>query len=384
MGAWSLAAVAGIMLAYIALQTWRPGVVPPAIAFTAAGLVVGTEGLGWIELSPDAGSLRLLAEATLALVLFSDASRIDLRALRDGYALPARLLGIGLPLTIAAGTVAALVVLPQLSPAEALVLAIVLAATDAALGQAVVTDERLPASIRQGLNVESGLNDGLCVPALVIALALANPDAGALSGSAAGRVVAESIGYGVLMGARRRPRRRDRAAPGGRRRWRGAGAVALAADPGDRCARLRARRPARWQRLHRRVRRRHRVRRAWRPARDAAQPLPAQDLGTLLNALTFVAFGAAFMKPLIERATLAGGALRAAQPHRRAHAAGRDRDARHPLEPRHRRLPGLVRAPRPGLDRLRGARRGGERPALEHDRRRDGAHRDRLGGPARH
>ena len=53
-------------------------------------------------------------------------------------------------------------------------LAIVLAATDAALGQAVVTDERLPASIRQGLNVESGLNDGLCVPALVIALALAD------------------------------------------------------------------------------------------------------------------------------------------------------------------------------------------------------------------
>jgi sodium/hydrogen antiporter len=146
MGAWSLAVVAGIVLAYIALQTWRPGVVPPAIAFTAAGLVVGTEGLGWVELSPDAGSLRLLAEATLALVLFSDASRIDLRALRDGYAVPARLLGIGLPLTIAAGTLVALVVLPRLSPAEALVLAIVLAATDAALGQAVVTDERLPAS----------------------------------------------------------------------------------------------------------------------------------------------------------------------------------------------------------------------------------------------
>jgi sodium/hydrogen antiporter len=161
MGAWSLAAVAGIVLAYIALQTWRPGVVPPAIAFTAAGLVVGTEGLGWVELSPDAGSLRLLAEATLALVLFSDAARIDLRALRDGYAVPARLLGIGLPLTIAAGTLTALVVLPQLAPAEALVLAIVLAAPDAALGQAVVTDERLPAPIRQGLNVESGLNDGL-------------------------------------------------------------------------------------------------------------------------------------------------------------------------------------------------------------------------------
>jgi NhaP-type Na+/H+ or K+/H+ antiporter len=303
MGAWSLATVAGIMLAYTALQTWRAGVVPPAIAFTAAGLIVGTEGLGWIELSPDAGSLRLLAEATLALVLFSDASRIDLRALRDGYAVPARLLGIGLPSTIAAGTLAATVVLPQLALAEAVVLAIVLAATDAALGQAVVTDERLPPSIRQGLNVESGLNDGLCVPALVVALALADAKAGALSGSEAGRVVAESIGYGLLMGAvaglaaasvqrRATPSRDDE-----RAQWvwllsplaaalafglatplGGSGFIAafvagivFGAVGG--------------------------------PRRAAAQPLPAQDLGTLLNALTFVAFGAAFMKPLVERAT---------------------------------------------------------------------------------
>ena len=303
MGAWSLAAVAGIVLAYIALQTWRPGMVPPAIAFTAAGLVVGTEGLGWVELSPDAGSLRLLAEATLALVLFADASRIDLRALRDGYAVPARLLGIGLPLTIAAGTLAALVVLPQLSPAEALVLAIVLAATDAALGQAVVTDERLPAPIRQGLNVESGLNDGLCVPALVIALALANPEAGALSGSAAGVVVAESIGYGLLMGAVAGFAAaivHRRAIPGGAEepaQWRwllspvtAALAYGLAAplDGSGFIAAFVA--GIVYGALG-------------GPRRDAAQPLPAQDLGTLLNALTFVAFGAAFMKPLIERAS---------------------------------------------------------------------------------
>src|SRR4051794_23167576 len=201
MGPWSLAAISGIVLAYIALETWGPRLLPPAIAFTAAGLLVGQEGLGWVDVSADAESLRVLAEATLALVLFSDASSIDLRALRDGYAVPARLLGIGLPLTIAAGTLAAVLVFGDLSLAEAAVLAIVLAATDAALGQAVVTDERLPAPIRQGLNVESGLNDGLCVPALVIALTLADTSADALSGSEAVRVIAESIGYGVLMGA---------------------------------------------------------------------------------------------------------------------------------------------------------------------------------------
>jgi NhaP-type Na+/H+ or K+/H+ antiporter len=303
MGAWSLAAIAGIVLAYIALQTWRPGVLAPAIAFTAGGLVVGTEGLGWVDLSPRAESLRLLAEATLALVLFSDASRIDLRALRDGSAVPARLLGIGLPLTIVAGTLAAIAILPQLALAEALVLAIVLAATDAALGQAVVTNGRLPASIRQGLNVESGLNDGLCVPALIIALTLADTHGHALTGSEAGRVVAESIGYGVLMGAvaglaaamvqRRAVPSRDEQ----RAQWRwllspvaAAFAFGLAAPLGG--SGFIAAFVAGIV-----------FRAAGRPARDASQPLPAEDLGALLNALTFIVFGAAFIKPLVERAT---------------------------------------------------------------------------------
>jgi sodium/hydrogen antiporter len=299
---WSLAAVAGIVLVFIALETWRPHLIPPAIAFTAAGLLVGTEGLGWIDASPDTGSLRVLAEATLALVLFSDAARIDLRALRDGYALPARLLGIGLPLTIVAGTAAAAVVLPELSLAEAAALAVVLAATDAALGQAVVTDERLPESIRQGLNVESGLNDGLCVPALVIALTLADASSQAVGGSEAVRVIAESIGYGLLMGAAAGiaaavvKRRATSDGDDEQTTWRfllslagAALAYGLAVPLGGSgfiaafVAGLV-------------------FGAAGAPRRDAG-PLPAQDLGTLLNALTFIAFGAAFMKPLIERAT---------------------------------------------------------------------------------
>ena len=120
------------------------------------------------------------------VVLFTDASRIDLRALRREYSVPARLLGIGLPLTIVAGTLVGGLVLPTVSWAEAAVLAIVLAPTDAALGQAVVTDENLPSRIRQGLNVESGLNDGLCVPLLAIALAVAQTDAGDTTASRRG------------------------------------------------------------------------------------------------------------------------------------------------------------------------------------------------------
>jgi NhaP-type Na+/H+ or K+/H+ antiporter len=117
-----------------------------------------------LDLQVRGEQVKLLAEITLTLVLFADASRISLRALRHESAVPLRLLGIGLPLTILAGALIGAAVIRGISLAEALVLAIVLACTDAALGQAVVSDERVPSRIRQGLNVESGLNDGLCVP----------------------------------------------------------------------------------------------------------------------------------------------------------------------------------------------------------------------------
>jgi NhaP-type Na+/H+ or K+/H+ antiporter len=92
------------------------------------------------------------------------------------------------------------VIFDQLNATEAIVLAILLAPTDAALGEAVVTERRLPSRIRQGLNVESGLNDGICVPLLLIALAAADVEDKAASSHHAIRVVAEQIGYGILGG----------------------------------------------------------------------------------------------------------------------------------------------------------------------------------------
>jgi NhaP-type Na+/H+ or K+/H+ antiporter len=100
-----------------------------------------------------------IAAANLLVVLLTDASRIKLRALRREYAVPLRLLAIGLPLTIVLGAALAVTIFAHLNLAEA----VVLAPTDAALGQAVVTEPRLPSRIRQGLNVETGLNDGICV-----------------------------------------------------------------------------------------------------------------------------------------------------------------------------------------------------------------------------
>ena len=88
----------------------------------------------------------------------------------------------------------------HLNAGEAVVLAVLLAPTDAALGQAVVTEPRLPSRIRQGLNVESGLNDGICVPLLLIALAAADIEAKATTSHHAVSIVAEEIGYGILGG----------------------------------------------------------------------------------------------------------------------------------------------------------------------------------------
>ena len=201
MPASSLAIVAAIFLAYGALSRRLEGTpVTSAIVFVGAGFALGPEGLGWLRLDLDQHAISTLAEATLAVVLFTDASRIDLRELRHEYSVPVRLLAIGLPLTIVAGTIAGASLFPSLEIAEAFVLAIVLAPTDAALGQAVVTDTALPSRIRQGLNVESGLNDGLCVPLLAIALAIAQTDAGEITGARALTVVAEAIGWGVAGG----------------------------------------------------------------------------------------------------------------------------------------------------------------------------------------
>lgn len=201
MDVWALAVAAAVIAGYAAVSGRLENTpITAAIVFVATGFVLGGEGLGWLHLSFNEHSVSVLAEATLVLVLFTDASRIDLRALRREYAVPVRLLSIGLPLTIVAGAVVGALVLPGVTFAEAGVLAIVLAPTDAALGQAVVTDTRLPSRIRQALNVESGLNDGLCVPLLAIMLAIADVDSGRQSAAHATQLVFEAIGWGVFGG----------------------------------------------------------------------------------------------------------------------------------------------------------------------------------------
>jgi NhaP-type Na+/H+ or K+/H+ antiporter len=195
---WELAVIAAATIGFALVSGRLEGTsITPAIFFVGVGLLFGTEALGVFDLPPTGESVKVLAEATLALVLFTDASRIDLRTLRREHTLPVRLLGVGLPLTIVAGGLLAGLLFGSLSVAEALVLGVMLAPTDAALGQPVLAERRLPSRIRQGLNVESGLNDGICVPLLFITLAFAEAEAGKIGDAHAVRLVFEQIGWGI-------------------------------------------------------------------------------------------------------------------------------------------------------------------------------------------
>src|SRR3954470_9653517 len=197
---WALALVALALLGVAAVSQRLAGTpITPAMLFVAVGLLVGPKVLDGVDLSSKGSTVHTAAEATLALVLFCDASRIDLGQLRRTVGVPLRLLGIGLPLTILLGAVAA-AVLGGLSVEEAVILGVVLAPTDAALGQAVVTEPRVPQRIRQGLNVESGLNDGICVPLLFAAVALADVESQISGGRSATTLVLEEIGYAVVGG----------------------------------------------------------------------------------------------------------------------------------------------------------------------------------------
>ena len=149
------------------------GSLTPPMVFVFLGVILSPIGFGWIDLAVDNKIVHVIAEITLILVLFTDAARINLKSLWADHDVPMRLLFVGMPLTILAGALVATVMLPELIFIEALILAVILAPTDAALGQVVVSSPRVPERIRQSLNVESGVNDGIALPALLFVISLA-------------------------------------------------------------------------------------------------------------------------------------------------------------------------------------------------------------------
>jgi len=163
-------------------------VITGPMVFSAVGFLL--HRAGFLEIEGVEEGVKLLAEATLVVVLFADAVRIDLRGLRRDHNLPFRMLLFGLPLGILFGTIVAMVLWPAVSLWQAALLSAILVPTDAALGQAVVTMKAVPVRLRQALNVESGLNDGIALPFVLVAASIASEVA---TGSA------EWIQFGLLQ-----------------------------------------------------------------------------------------------------------------------------------------------------------------------------------------
>lgn len=196
-------AIFAILLAIygsIGMRLGRWSITMPMV-FVIAGAVLGVYGLNWLPIRPGDEAIRVLTELTLALLLFADASTIDFSRLRHDAALPLRLLGGGLPLTMALGALIALMLFLSKGVGFALLLAAILAPTDAALGLPIFINPNVPGRIRRVLNVESGLNDGIATPFVTLFIALAVAEEGATPAGGWLASVLTQLGLAVIIGS---------------------------------------------------------------------------------------------------------------------------------------------------------------------------------------
>jgi NhaP-type Na+/H+ or K+/H+ antiporter len=172
------------------------------IVFVVAGLLLANSSWGIVTVDVESSTVHLLAELTLGLLLFADASKVPVAAARHDVRLTSRLLGIGLPLSIVVGALLAIVLFRDLPIALAGLVAAGLAPTDAALSASVIADERLPIGVRRVLNVESGLNDGIATPVVTFCIASAATVLGiAANHDEAGFGALKQLAVGIVVGA---------------------------------------------------------------------------------------------------------------------------------------------------------------------------------------
>lgn len=197
----NLAVIAAFLLIYSLIAgRFESKLVNGPLLFLLTGWLLGPGGLELLSLSIDSAGIKLLAELTLVIVLFNDAANTNWQVLLANRQLPIRLLLIGLPLTLLCGALFGHWIFPDLPLLEMAILSTILAPTDAALGKAVVSNPAVPAPVREGLNQESGLNDGICVPVLLLLLALIAPtEQHAGTVTLAITLMLEEIGIGLLV-----------------------------------------------------------------------------------------------------------------------------------------------------------------------------------------
>jgi len=177
----------------------RNSVTGPMV-FMTIGILGSSVALGFLHVTPDMAPVKLVAELALTLVLFIDATMINRSVFSsESRRIPMRLLLIGLPLTMLFGTLAGVWLFEGVSIWAIVLMALILSPTDAALGQAVVKSEGVPADIRQSISVESGLNDGIALPPILIAMALLGAEAGDHEGAWLGFVI-KQVTLGPIVG----------------------------------------------------------------------------------------------------------------------------------------------------------------------------------------
>jgi NhaP-type Na+/H+ or K+/H+ antiporter len=186
---------ASLLVAVLISEVVHRTVLSTAVLFLVVGFLVGDGVLGLVTISPTDPVAFYVAEIALFSVLFTDGMRVGLRDLTDAWHLPGRALLLGLPLTVAFTAVLAVAV-AGLPWADALLLGAVLSPTDPLFAAAIVGREDIPWRLRHLLNVESGLNDGLALPLVIILLGVVGSD-GADHGAAG---LAGQIALGILVG----------------------------------------------------------------------------------------------------------------------------------------------------------------------------------------
>jgi sodium/hydrogen antiporter len=196
-----IAIVAAFVVAYaLVSRRLSTTVITGPMVFVAFGVLVGPDVLGIVDLRVENELLEVLAETTLVLVLFNEAALMHWSLFWSNRQIPVRLLGIGLPLTIIFGMAFAALLFTGLDVWQAALIGAILAPTDAALGQAVVTNERVPVRIREALSVEGGLNDGIAAPLVTMFIAASGVAGAAESGGFWILYMVEQIGFGLLFG----------------------------------------------------------------------------------------------------------------------------------------------------------------------------------------
>ena len=323
------------------------------LLFTIAGYVLANPDWGVVTIDIDTPSAHLVTELTLALLLFSDAARVNLTSLRHDAGVPGRLLGIGLPLSLVLGALAAAWLLDDLSWALACFVAASVAPTDAALSAQVVNDERIPMRLRRALNVESGLNDGIVTPIVAFTLVVAADELGVSHHDSAETSalleLALGVGVGVAIGLVSAAlisvgSRRHWIVPGARRigilaASLGSFAVALALDGNGFLAAFVAG-IVFGARVDKDV-----------VAVDDAIELP-ELVGETLTLVVWFLFGAALVPLVLTHFAWATAAVRTPEPDRPADDSGGARSGGLGPGQTERPLRGLVRPARPCLDRL--------------------------------